>query len=54
MIKKVELRHPLWLRLLHWLNMISITMLCLTGYYIHAPLSFRLFENMDNARTVHF
>ncbi len=54
MIKKMELRHPLWLRLLHWLNMISITMLCLTGYYIHAPETFRLFENMDNARTAHF
>lgn len=54
MIKKMELRHPLWIRLLHWSNMISITMLCLTGFYIHAPLSFRLFENMDNARTFHF
>lgn len=54
MIKMMELRHPLWVRLLHWSNMISITMLCLTGFYIHAPLSFRLFENMDNARTVHF
>lgn len=54
MIKQMELRHPLWLRLLHWSNMISITMLCLTGFYIHAPLSFRLFANMDNARTAHF
>ncbi len=54
MIRKMELRHPLWLRLLHWSNMISITMLCLTGFYIHAPLTFRLFENMDNARTTHF
>jgi Ni/Fe-hydrogenase 1 B-type cytochrome subunit len=50
----MELRHPLWLRLLHWLNMISITMLCLTGYYIHAPQTFRLFANMNNARTTHF
>jgi len=54
MIKQMELRHPLWIRLLHWSNMISITMLCLTGFYIHAPQSFRLFENMDNARTFHF
>jgi len=54
MIKQMELRHPLWVRLLHWSNMISITMLCLTGFYIHAPQSFRLFENMDNARTFHF
>lgn len=54
MIKKMELRHPLWLRLLHWSNMISITMLCLTGFYIHAPQTFRMFSNMDNARMVHF
>ena len=55
MIKKMELRHPLWLRLLHWSNMISITMLCLTGFYIHAPQTFGwLFANMDNARTAHF
>lgn len=50
----MELRHPLWIRLLHWSNMISITMLCLTGFYIHAPQSFRLFGSMDNARTFHF
>lgn len=54
MIKKMELRHPLWLRLLHWSNMISIAMLCLTGFYIHAPESFRLFANMNTARTAHF
>ena len=55
MIKKMELRHPLWLRLLHWSNMISITMLCLTGFYIHAPRTFGwLFATMDNARTTHF
>ncbi len=54
MIKKMELRHPLWLRLLHWSNMISITMLCLTGYYIHAPQTFRLFSNMDTPRMLHF
>jgi Ni/Fe-hydrogenase 1 B-type cytochrome subunit len=54
MIKKMELRHPLWIRLLHWSNMISITMLCLTGFYIHAPESFRLFANMNDARTTHF
>jgi len=53
-MKKMELRHPLWVRLLHWSNMISITMLCLTGFYIHAPESFRLFANMDHARTAHF
>jgi len=54
MIKKMELRHPLWLRLLHWSNMISITLLCLTGFYIHAPQTFRLFSNMDTPRMIHF
>lgn len=54
MIKKMELRHPLWLRLLHWSNMISITLLCLTGFYIHAPQTFRLFSNMNNPRMLHF
>ena len=55
MIKKMELRHPLWLRLLHWSNMISITMLVLSGFYIHAPQSWGwLFANMDNARMTHF
>ncbi|MCX5781058.1 MAG: cytochrome b/b6 domain-containing protein [Firmicutes bacterium] len=54
MIKIMELRHPLWLRLLHWSNMIAITMLCLTGFYIHAPESFRMFGSMNTARGFHF
>jgi Ni/Fe-hydrogenase 1 B-type cytochrome subunit len=55
MIKKMELRHPLWVRLLHWSNMISITMLALTGFYIHDPDGWGwLFSNMNNARTTHF
>src|SRR5665647_634835 len=54
MIKKMELRHPLWLRLLHWSNMIAITMLALTGFYIHDPDSFRMFGSMNTARGFHF
>lgn len=54
MIKKMELRHPIWIRLCHWSNAIAIIVLCLTGFYIHAPQSFPLFENMTNARTLHF
>ncbi len=55
MIKTMELRHPLWLRLLHWSNMISITLLVVSGFYIHAPQTFHwLFKTMDNARTLHF
>jgi len=54
MVKQMEERHSIWIRLFHWINMIAITMLILTGFYIHAPQDFRLFANMDNARTVHF
>ena len=52
MVKQMEDRHSIWIRIFHWTNMIAITMLCLTGYYIHAPESFRLFANMDNARMI--
>ncbi len=54
MVKQMEDRHSIWIRIFHWINMISITMLVLTGFYIHAPESFRLFSNMDNARFLHF
>ncbi|WP_276619700.1 Ni/Fe-hydrogenase, b-type cytochrome subunit [Syntrophomonas wolfei] len=54
MVKQMEDRHSIWIRIFHWTNMIAITMLCLTGFYIHAPESFRLFANMDNARMIHF
>lgn len=54
MVKQMEVRHSIWIRLFHWINMIAITMLILTGFYIHAPQSFRLFSNMDIARSIHF
>jgi len=47
-------RHSAWIRRFHWLNMVSILLLLLTGYYIHAPQSFRLFDSMDTARMIHF
>jgi len=53
-MKEMELRHPIWIRVFHWMNMIAITLLILTGYYIHAPLDFPIFKNMDQARTLHF
>lgn len=35
--------------------MISITLLAFTGFYIHAPLTWGwAFDNMDNARMLHF
>ncbi|HPF44232.1 MAG TPA: Ni/Fe-hydrogenase, b-type cytochrome subunit [Syntrophomonadaceae bacterium] len=54
MVKKMEERHSIWIRVFHWINMIAITMLILTGFYIHAPESFRLFNSMTTARTIHF
>lgn len=54
MVKQMEERHSVWIRFCHWVNMISITLLILTGYYIHAPHTFRLFSNMDTPRTLHF
>jgi Ni/Fe-hydrogenase 1 B-type cytochrome subunit len=54
MVKQMEERHSVWIRVFHWINMIAITMLILTGFYIHAPQSFRLFDTMTTARTVHF
>lgn len=53
-MKEMEPRHSIWIRIFHWSNMISITLLILTGFYIHAPLSFRLFSSMDSARMLHF
>ncbi|NPV26603.1 MAG: Ni/Fe-hydrogenase, b-type cytochrome subunit [Firmicutes bacterium] len=51
---KQELRHPFAIRFFHWWNMVAITILILTGFYIHSPLKFRLFSNMDTARYLHF
>ncbi len=54
MIKQMEARHSIWIRIFHWTNMIAITVLCLTGFYIHAPQTFRIFGSMDTARGFHF
>jgi len=50
----MEDRHSVWIRIFHWINMVAIMLLIFTGFYIHAPQSFRLFGNMDGARMVHF
>lgn len=55
MIKEMEMRHSGWIRAFHWINMISITMLMLTGFYIHAPRYWGwLFSGMDTPRALHF
>lgn len=54
-MKKMENRHSGWIRFFHWTNMIAICTLILSGFYIHAPQSWGwLFDNMDNARMLHF
>lgn len=53
-VVEMEDRHPLWIRIFHWTNMIAITTLILTGFYINSPLQFRLFSGMDTARFLHF
>jgi len=54
MVKKMEKRHSPMIRICHWTNMIAITMLILTGFYIHGPLDFGIFNRMDGARYLHF
>jgi len=46
--------HTAIARFLHWTNVVSVGMLALTGFYIHWPLDFRIFSNMDMARKLHF
>ncbi|GAB4269317.1 Ni/Fe-hydrogenase, b-type cytochrome subunit [Thermincola ferriacetica] len=46
--------HTRTARFLHWFNMLCITVLILTGFYIHSPLRFNIFPNMDVARKLHF
>jgi len=53
-VVQMEDRHSPWIRIFHWVNMVAIMLLIFTGFYIHAPQSFRLFGNMDGARMVHF
>jgi len=53
-VKKMEVRHSIWIRFFHWTNMIAITLLILTGFYINSPHTFKLFSNMDTSRMIHF
>jgi len=49
-----EYKHTLITRILHAIHLIAIIILILTGFYIYAPLSFKIFSNMDIARFLHF
>lgn len=48
------LYHTRTARILHWVNMFSVGLLTLTGFYIHDPVNFGVFLNMDLARKLHF
>lgn len=48
------LYHSAVVRMLHWLNAVSVVVLTLTGFYIHWPLQFGIFSDMDTARKLHF
>ncbi|MCE5330322.1 cytochrome b/b6 domain-containing protein [bacterium] len=47
-------KHTIATRIVHGLHIISMIMLILTGFYIYAPATFRIFPNMDIARYLHF
>ncbi|MCL4385672.1 MAG: cytochrome b/b6 domain-containing protein [Actinobacteria bacterium] len=47
-------KHTIVTRIMHGLHLISMIMLILTGFYIYAPATFRIFPDMDVARYIHF
>ncbi len=49
-----EMRHSIWIRIFHWVNAVSILLLILTGFQIHAPWMVKLFGPLSAARTIHF
>lgn len=48
------LRHPLSIRIFHWVQMISIVMLSMSGFYITSPFNKLIFNSMYSARSAHF
>lgn len=51
---KMKLLHPLPARIFHWINVIVITLLTLSGFYIHNPDILTIFGPMDRGRFIHF
>lgn len=49
-----EERHSIWIRTFHWINAVSILLLILTGFQIHAPWAVKLFGTTNAARMIHF
>lgn len=52
-MKKI-LRNPLSIRIFHWITVISVLLLSVSGFYITSPFSKNIFTKMDAARFVHF
>ena len=51
---KYIFKHTVVTRVMHGIHLISMVLLILSGFYIYAPDSFRIFPSMDAARYVHF
>jgi len=47
-------KHTVITRIMHGIHLVSMIMLILTGFYIYAPGTFRIFPSMDIARLLHF
>ncbi|MFQ6057309.1 MAG: cytochrome b/b6 domain-containing protein [Anaerolineae bacterium] len=47
------LKHPLLERAGHWIHLLNVTILILTGFQIHSP-SWNLFGSLNTARFLHF
>lgn len=46
--------HPFLERLGHWIHLLTMIVMILTGAQIHAPGSFNLFGSLNTARQLHF
>ncbi|MFH0924710.1 MAG: cytochrome b/b6 domain-containing protein [bacterium] len=46
--------HTITARICHFIALVSMIFLILTGFNIYAPTKFNLFGNLNNARLVHF
>ncbi len=48
------LKHPILERVGHWVHLLTMVVLILTGFQIHTPARFNLFGTLNTARQLHF
>jgi len=58
-VKKIDgvtfvFKHTIVTRIIHGVHLIAMIILILTGFYIYAPATFRIFPDMNTARYIHF